>query len=352
MTEINLEYQAITIDTCIFDERDCGLEKGLLKQLYQFKGSPVVLVLSEIVIRELQKHMTEKIKDSRAKIGRAMKLASAHLCLAEVDADQICTKILGIISDSALAKQRIHEFITNTGAKIIVPELATMDSLVSMYFDISPPFKNIDNKKHEFPDAIALLSLEAWADDNNVRLLAVSKDNGWKEYAEGSTSIVVIEDLTKAMAEFQTPNAVRSIVELLISSIDSETDNDILFGITDELTKSLLDVDIEIEAYSAFSYETEDVYAKYLGHDFVRDSSSKSPIIEVIRVDQDCVVLQVEVDVTCEVFCTFELSVYDGVDREDVHLGKNSASVIQEYSTGVLLTLVGDFAKGLEFIEL
>ena len=71
----------------------------------------------------------------------------------------------------------------------------------------SPPFEEPDKKKHEFPDAIALLSLEEWAEVNKTRILAVSCDRGWAAFAAESEWIVVDSDLASALAEL--PNAGR-----------------------------------------------------------------------------------------------------------------------------------------------
>ena len=50
-------YDAITVDTNIFDEQQLNLEGGLLKQLYQFKDGSPKFVLSEIVVREVGRHL-------------------------------------------------------------------------------------------------------------------------------------------------------------------------------------------------------------------------------------------------------------------------------------------------------
>ena len=83
-----------------------------------------------------------------------------------------------------------------------------------MYFLHCAPFKESGNKKNEFPDAIALLSLQSWAEENNDNLLAVSIDNDWKNFVQGKDNIKVIDDLAKAMdiLNKQTDEALDSII--------------------------------------------------------------------------------------------------------------------------------------------
>lgn len=57
-----MKYGAITLDTSIFDQHGLKLDRGLLKALEQFNGKPIGLVLSEIVFRELHKHLKQESK--------------------------------------------------------------------------------------------------------------------------------------------------------------------------------------------------------------------------------------------------------------------------------------------------
>jgi hypothetical protein len=59
-----------------------------------------------------------------------------------------------------------------------------MDTVVDMYFKLKAPFE--EKKRAEFPDAIALVSLERWAELNKLKILVVSYDSGWEEYCASS----------------------------------------------------------------------------------------------------------------------------------------------------------------------
>jgi hypothetical protein len=51
----------LSLDTSIFDQYQNGLEHGLLHRLAQFEASDVSLVLSDVVIREVHRHMLDAI---------------------------------------------------------------------------------------------------------------------------------------------------------------------------------------------------------------------------------------------------------------------------------------------------
>ena len=70
------------------------------------------------------------------------------------------------------------------------------------YYATEPPFGFSENKKYEFPDAFALLSLEDIARQENRLLLCVSPDKGWQSFAEQSDFLVCVPKLELALSYF------------------------------------------------------------------------------------------------------------------------------------------------------
>ena len=68
------------------------------------------------------------------------------------------------------------------------------------------------DKKAEFPDAIALISLEKWALEQGVSVVAVSNDVGWEKFSEKTNVIKVVQKLSDAIALFQPHNQVDKII--------------------------------------------------------------------------------------------------------------------------------------------
>ncbi|SUO97704.1 PIN domain-containing protein [Suttonella indologenes] len=56
------KYTALTIDTSIFDQNALKLKKGALATLKQFKDLPINFILSDIVEREVIKHLNKKME--------------------------------------------------------------------------------------------------------------------------------------------------------------------------------------------------------------------------------------------------------------------------------------------------
>jgi hypothetical protein len=85
------------------------------------------------------------------------------------------------------------------------------------------------------------------------------------------------------------------------------------------------------------------------GHRCCNDKGT--PEANIIRVESELLVLQVTAYVTCEVHASFGLSVWDSIDKEYIGMGSTSGSVEEQYATEVLISLTGDFTKGIEAVQ-
>lgn len=351
MSEIELDYDAITIDTCIFDSNGITLERGLLKQLDQFRESPVQILISEVIDNEILLHLTDKIKDARAKINQALRAAKNQLRVTDNAIAEAKELIYDVGEDVEVARGRIEKFYNLAGVET-VPCAGAVDisELVSRYFNFKAPFEKTTDKKNEFPDALALLALEHYAKINDLKILAVSTDKGWAKFSEASERIDVIENLSDAISHFQPHNFAQTTIDAIKSDYVSRKSNAVLDAIEQGIRDSLDGIDIYVEASSSFAYEEDDVFTVYDRHD-VRCDAKGNPEINLIRVESELVVIQLTAYVKCEVHASFGLAVWDSVDKEYVGMGSTSAYVEEEYSTEVLISLTGDFSKGLDLVE-
>lgn len=351
MPIIDLDYGAITIDTSVFDNNGIALEKGLLNQLDQFKDGPVQVLVSEIVDYEVTAHLTEKIKGARAKINQALRDARNQLQITDKDVSNARSMIFNSGEDIDVAKARLKDFYDKTGASIIECDgRVDVSNLVSMYFEYIAPFETGADKKNEFPDALALLSLEEWAESNDVRILAISSDKGWEKYSNTSKRIDVLDNLSDAISHFQPHNFAKEIIDTIKDNYVKGIENDVTASIKQGIIDSLDGIDIHIDASSSFYFEEDDVHAVYEDHELYGDPSG-TPEVNVIRVEGELLVLQLTAYVTCEVHASFSLSVWDSIDKEYVGMSSTDCSVEEKYPTEVLVYMSGDFSKGLEYIE-
>lgn len=135
---------------------------------------------------------------------------------------------------------------------------------MEMYFSTEPPFETGKDKKNEFPDAIALLALEGWAEKNKINIIAVSQDKGWKNYSEGSDRITLISSLAEALEKFQPHNKVASIIFQIREDSLLDGENHVLEEIEQAIISSIDGCDIWVDASSYMNVEWDDVFATYV----------------------------------------------------------------------------------------
>src|SRR4051794_19447941 len=163
-----MPYDAVSIDTNIFDQHKLNLESGLLAQLSQFKEGSHKLLISDIVLREVQQHMLLQAQRAAENFEKYLQACQKTGVIRDHMTTE-ATRILNSLAEpSSAVESRIRKWMQFTGAEIISSSLASMKDVLKMYFDSQPPFDKLGEKKSEFPDAIALLSIDAWALSNEA----------------------------------------------------------------------------------------------------------------------------------------------------------------------------------------
>lgn len=272
MEEIELDYGAITLDNATLKGEGYRFYEGLLAQMRQFKESPVKVLQTDIVHNEAISHIGQEISRTRSSIEGALRSANKQLKI-KPDVIESARALLSIEGgESEIAEERLKKFYEFIGAeKIDSGEYADLSLLMEMYFSTEAPFETGKDKKHEFPDAIALLALEGWAEENDIDIIAVSQDKGWKNYSENSDRITLVSSLAEALEKFQPHNKVASIIAHIREDSLLEGDNHVLQEIEQAIINSIDGFDVWVEASSYMHFEWDDTSASYISHELDKD---------------------------------------------------------------------------------
>lgn len=335
-----MQYDAVTLDSNIFIQSGSDLEKGMLAQLSQFKEGSAQLILSEIVLREVDKHLKAEIRKAKEALNRAIKDSSRYTLLSAEAGAQIAMIYDATASPEDVAKGRLYAFVDNTGATIIPAEHTEIKELVSLYFAASPPFEESGKKKNEFPDAIALLSLQGWAKSNKKKVLAISNDNGWANFARSSDWIDVEGDLATALQKLQEhADAARTIIGSLLAILDSGEAPGLLKKMTDALADQISDMGVYGDASSHYRVEVEQIYLTYQDFGFLHTEDGYD--FKIIRMGKDKIVARVSIEVTAKAEAGLTFEAWDSIDKEYIPMGSGSAEREIEFEAAVLLTVEG-----------
>lgn len=347
----DMDYGAITIDTSIFDQKGLNLESGLLKTLDQFNGKPYPFILSEIVVREIHAHLVKKTSEVRGQVQKALRASKLHLTLDDEKIEDALKLIIPKKDDKEVSKSRLEAFIINTGAEIVPASgHVELDDLIKKYFKSHAPFSDSGKKKNEFPDAIALMSLESWAEENDTKILAVSNDGDWQAFANESDRIDIFKDLAAAIAVFQPHNAAIDFCEKLSASLPSGEPDEIYSVIEQYISDSVSEMDVFPEASSTFFWEPDIVEIVFDSFDFVLGEDGHA-LMQPIQAQDESIVIEAKIMVSATASTSFSLSVHDSIDKDYVSIGSASASTDIEFESAILFTIEGDFVTEQNEVE-
>lgn len=172
----------VTLDTNILDSANYDFdEKSTLQLLANYvKKGKVKVVLSNIVVKEAEKHIVQrgvKVYSLMRKI-RAEALKTA----ADYQIKQLgLGHILDLSTDKAEIGQKsidlLHKYIADLDAEILDTSKIDLDAIIDDYFEIRAPFQHGDKKRKEFPDAfIANQIRERFGHDEMVAIISDDKE--------------------------------------------------------------------------------------------------------------------------------------------------------------------------------
>ncbi len=188
----------VTIDTNIFEANkfDFGTDSTMRLLVKNVQNGKIKLVLSNIVISEVEKHICRCVDKV---CGKARKLRQEYLdILPEQYLADIGMGIYVQIPD----KKTIHQSAKDVFAKFLedckVERLDTgsinLEEILEDYFAVRPPFENSEKKRKEFPDAfIAEEIRRRFGSDEIVAI--VSQDNGFKKACTNSKNHLFFSSL-------------------------------------------------------------------------------------------------------------------------------------------------------------
>lgn len=337
-----MEYDLITIDTSVFDSNGLNLEGGMLAQMTQFRDGSTSFILSEIVVREVHKHLADKAKEATSRLASAIKDAVKQKVASEDKGKQLSEIVKSFPQQQEIVETRLDAFVKATGADIVSADSIDIKDLIKRYFSSLPPFEKTGKKKNEFPDAIILLSLEKWAETNKQKILAISHDKGWVNFASDSEWIDVEEDLAVALEIIQ-PLDVSEFMIQFVADLERGNRPDMMEEIDSDVGHVISGLIINPDADSSYYFELEDSPdLEYNGLQFRKSEGAHD--VKVVHAEQQKIVSKIGLFVSVEATANF---LFEAHLSEGDHLDLGNAYYTTEayLDAEILVTLEGDFAN-------
>lgn len=334
------EITALTIDTSIFERNSLALEGGLLAQLGQFREGEFELVIANTVASEVKRHLAKNATEATKALRTALAHTAKHRALSSAHQEElIALAKFATADDDARARKRFDDWAQQVGANVIhEDEFASIAEIMRRYEAGEPPFAETGEKKQEFPDAVALSTLEGWAEERDTRILAVAHDKDWQRYGAQSKRLVVVDDLADALSTIQGLGSAREPAVRLATLFVGGDAMELHAAVLEAARYQVDKFDFRVEADSQFMVQEEGIEAT------VDDISLDIPdatgaTLATISHDKEQAVIKFSGTASLNIDVHFSLEKFDSTDRDYVGMGSTTISDNVEIEFEALVTV-------------
>lgn len=298
------------------------------------------LVLSEVVTKEVTNHIAVEAEETQRELKTALKRHERRWRLGK---DLEAVNVEFQIGDDAtnIAEEQVARYVEAIGAEIIPGhgDGSLSEEILRRYFGLIVPFEKRETKKHEFPDAFALLSLEQVAASRKTLIVCVSPDKGWADFALRSDHLVVVPELDELLSWFNDPDSylANKVLAVWLKGHAEQLDTEV-----DRAFEYYLDgLDFEVEGDAPLSFEVEPYSAvmQYIDKDTVSAPA-------VVAQDADQVTLTLKVTAKIGFEASFSFYVHDSIDGDTVTIASElpyrEKDIVFELSLTVAREMDGD----------
>ena len=295
-----------------------------------------------LIFRGALKYLADVFTEVKRDVDGALSRAVDHWRYDQSAATEVKEIIFKGVEPIELAHARFTTFEEEAGVNIVEADTSvTISDLMQRYFKGLPPFSAAGKKKFEFPDAVALMAVEAWAIRNETKAIVCSRDNDWKSYCRESPSLLYVEDLGDALGLFQLEEARDICKHLSQRYKDGE-----LGGLNDSLDEAL---DAELDA-TEFYPQASSSFGFRLDYSFVPSREafalelidSEGTLFQPINFDGSELVVVASMEVMVTIESNFQFNTYVSIDHEEISLGSGCCAVDIPLSLSAVITFSGD----------
>lgn len=340
MTE---KFTAILLDTSIYDQYGLKLEKGLLGKLSQFSRTPTTFLIPDVIYNEVKNHLERKIRTSRGSLEKAFEEAGDHLFFDGSELNDAKKTLIESRQVEGLGKSRLDRFVGVTDARVLTTgDYVSVPELLERYFSSEAPFADTGKKKNEFPDAITLMAVQAWAEKNGENVLAVARDDDWQRFCADAENLHYEPDLSNALAQFNEETAPYELIENLQKALAEGQAYKFLHDVAVLLESTFDGFAPEQEADSYLYWEADGCSGGFDDFEFTDN------LFTVIDKDENWVVIEAFADISLYAEGDFSLSVYDSFDKDHVYMGSITKRAEETYTSRILITISGDLSGSID----
>lgn len=330
------EVTFFSLDTDVIQSAGYNFEKGALNQLPRQLPRSMKLQLTEVVLKEIVGHRMEPVKEAAEKFQSStaslQRLTALDFAPARAHVEQLNV----LASAEQKFDSDVRQYVMQCHGEVLPLSDIEPELLFTRYFAGRPPFGLKADKKSEFPDAAALLLLEQQADALKTKAIVVSKDAGWKGFAEQSEHLYCVGSLEDLAALFMATDAHAQAVKEKITAAVNDDNSALRTQLTEALREHISDADWDTgELYSgSHRFEAEKDSSELTSYTVNDDS------LNVWKVDGEpgAWVVELTATVQADVVVDVQFFVWDSIDREELSFGGDQLTFSTQVEVDAYLT--------------
>jgi len=214
----------IFLDTSIFIRENFFAGNKLQAFLKHEEESEIELLTTDITIKECMSNLHEFLANSNATFNQALKelngKAKTFKNIESLNVIFNLQKTFDFEKEKLLLEEKLTKLISKHFKVVNIDSNKTL-KVIDDYFNFKPPFKN-GKKKHEFPDALVLNSLETWCKRNHRKIYVVADDDDFNSFE--SDLLIPIKEYDRLLDQISFTFSDENISKKIDEIIDEKRD--------------------------------------------------------------------------------------------------------------------------------
>jgi hypothetical protein len=310
-----------SIDTDLIQAAGYKFKDGTLNQLPKLIPRPMQLYLTEVVAQEIIAHLMEPVTKAIHDFSSASDALKRGASVPMAGIDNTFGELAVADFSRREFRKRIEDYVVHCrGGVLSIEGDELAGKLFDRYFATLAPFATKRDKKSEFPDALSLLLLEEYAEDQETLGIVASGDQGWADYAASSDRLYCVKSLEELTGLFEATSAHAIAVKDRLLATIADGNSALRLQLSDALVDHIHNASWNPDdAYSGVvaRVEAETVGVEMSNYDLHPQSSS----VWGVKDDPTAWVIEVTARVFVDVSVYVSFFAWDSIDREEVELG-------------------------------
>lgn len=309
-----LESRFVFVDTSMYQSKNFQFYQHALGRFTDLcQENAINLLMSPVVEQEVRSHLISQGTEAARNIKDFKKTIKILRNLTNLPQHSIFSELTKETINENLIENFDNFLFDAVYEKVSVGE-ASLESIVNSYFNKVAPFS--DKKKSEFPDAIILSSLLAWAKKNNSQVYVLSTDGDMADFCENSNGwLIYSNDLDRFIGDvIFTEDKLKDLSAFALDQYKAVKDE----------VEALFEEQLDSIEYTSSGFDLDNEITE------IETSALTIGSINVIKADRDYAEFSLELTFDVEAwhsFSDYDRSIWDSEDKKYIFVAQSSRHI-------------------------